>query len=221
MSATFFSFDGPEWRRIDDVRSLLKRINPVDGRFTVNWTAEARERDLPMYDGVRLICLSSAKWPAGLRICYLAHEDELFRLDGSSTPIHEVNEQAGIRLSDENVLFYLSFFCFFVRGDQGPFYVLHDMTDGLLPAAFAGARKADDDRTPEAVFREPKISGRVEGDWRTTGMVFYANALFMADFRIEPEGMIEMVDDEPILSDLPCRIEAPLTPSTATSPTLH
>jgi hypothetical protein len=36
-------------------------------------------------------------------------------------------------------------------------------------------------------------------------MVLYGNALFSARFSMSPNGMIEMIDDEPIAADLPVK----------------
>ena len=40
-------------------------------------------------------------------------------LDGSSGPIHEVNESESLEFSDQTVLDYIRFFFYFVRGDGG------------------------------------------------------------------------------------------------------
>ena len=41
-------------------------------------------------------------------------------------------------------------------------------------------------------------------------VVFYSNALFYADFAVQPTGMIEMLDDEPISADLPTKVDCPV-----------
>lgn len=213
-AAPYFAFTGPEWRAVADLDGLRRMLAMADSRVTLDASVTARERDLPMYDAVKLVCLTSPKWRAGVRICYLVLAGELFRLDGSSSPIHDVNAKAPITLNDQNILFYMSFFCFFVRGDEGPFYIVHDMADGMLPPGFvegAGEKK------PADVFREPKVDDRTEdGAWRVSGLVLYSNALFLADFKIDPSGMMEMVDDTPLIQDLPGGVWAPLTPPSQT-----
>ena len=55
----------------------------------------------------------------------------------------------------------------------------------MRPAAFEG-------KTPE-------------GALEASAMVLYGNALFAARFSMTENGMIEMIDDEPIAADLPVK----------------
>jgi hypothetical protein len=41
-------------------------------------------------------------------------------------------------------------------------------------------------------------------------VVYYSNALFIANFAVQPSGMIEMLNDEPIAADLPVKVDAPV-----------
>jgi len=41
-------------------------------------------------------------------------------------------------------------------------------------------------------------------------IVLYDRALFRSEFAVDANGMIEMLDDEPLAQDLPFRIEAPI-----------
>jgi hypothetical protein len=49
-----------------------------------------------------------------------------------------------------------------------------------------------------------------QGHFLCNAVVFYSNALFTADFAKQPSGMIEMLDDEPIVADLPVRVDCPV-----------
>ena len=82
-----------------------------------------------------LLELTDAGWQRpGLRLCYARLDDgKLLRLAGRSPPIHELNAAAPIRLTEHNVLDYVRFFGFFVRGEHGPFYVVESADDPLLP----------------------------------------------------------------------------------------
>ena len=50
-----------------------------------------------------------------------------------------------------------------------------------------------------------------KGYFLCKAVVFYSNALFIANFAVQPSGMIEMLDDEPIVGDLPVKIECPVS----------
>ena len=41
-------------------------------------------------------------------------------------------------------------------------------------------------------------------------VIYYSNAIFLANFAVEPGGMVRMLDDEPIAADLPAKIHAPI-----------
>ena len=49
-----------------------------------------------------------------------------------------------------------------------------------------------------------------QGHWLCDAVVFYSNALFIANFAVHPTGMIEMLDDEPIAADLTVRVDRPV-----------
>jgi hypothetical protein len=89
---------------------------------------------LPFYDSVALIRVRDPNWVnRRLNIYYLTDQGNLFRLNGTSPPIHEVNAKAPIKVNEKNVLDYLRFFCFFVRGEEGPFYIAESMEDPNMP----------------------------------------------------------------------------------------
>src|SRR4029079_14561601 len=84
----------------------------------------------------KLVRLSDPHWiNRRLRLYYLTGPNaDLIRLTGTYTPIDEVNAKAPIKLTVDNVLSYLVFFCFFIHGERGPFYVLETMKDPFIDA---------------------------------------------------------------------------------------
>jgi hypothetical protein len=63
----------------------------------------------------------------------------------------------------------------------------------------------------EDIYQPPRIYGQdINGDWRVSALTYYSNAVFFADYLIHLEGMVEMLGDNPVLGDLPHKIEAPL-----------
>lgn len=214
-----FSFDDDAWRVLEDpaelgLGDLFSEISPVDGRIQADpETTRLRARALPFYETAQLLELTDPNWPERLRVCYLIDRGNLFRLNGTSPPIHEVNAKAPIRIDTANVLFYLTFFCFFVRGEEGPFFVVDSLDNALLPnqiADYSDAKRQN--RSVRDIFREPRYLGLTEsGHHMVSSLIYYSNAVFFADFAIQPTGMIEMVDDMPLIADLPDRVDAPLT----------
>jgi hypothetical protein len=174
------------------------------------------QRELPFYSGVTLLRLRDPAWrPDTVRVYYLrTRAGRLFRLNGSSAPLHDVNEEARLSLDQSSALEYLRFFCFFVHGDEGPFYIVHRREDPYLPEGFwqAGKDAAGQGSRLEDVFRPPRVYGEDDdGQLRVGALVYYGTAVFLADFLVTRGGLIEMVDDIPLgASGLPARSYAPL-----------
>lgn len=195
----------------EELAGFLDQINPIDNKFAVSSeTTQVHWRTLPFYESVALIRVKDPGWAdnPNLNIYYLTDQGNLFRLNGTSPPIHEVNAKAPIKLNEENILEYLRFFCFFVRGEEGPFYIAESMEDPNMP------KEMDDDtRTViEGTVREAEFEGvNDQGHSLCNAVVFYSNALFIANFSVQPSGMIEMLDDEPIAADLPVKVDCPVS----------
>lgn len=167
---------------------------------------EVRVFDLPFHPNAPLIELRprSTSSAAG-RLCFLIRDDKLFRLNGTSPPIHEVNGLEAPEINEETVLQYLAFFCFFVRGEEGPFLIFDRSENGFIPDL--GERH---DEITNAI-RAPRVWGQnEEGHFRVSGLVYYSNAVFFSNFIVQPSGMIEMISDAPILTDLPAGVDAPV-----------
>lgn len=194
----------------DELAGFLEQINPIDGKYKVAAdSTQVHWRMLPFYDSVALIRVKDSNWlNKNLYIYYLTDQGNLFRLNGTSPPIHEVNAKAPVKITEQNVLDYLRFFCFFVRGEEGPFYISETMDDPNIPQNMDETTRS----VVEGTIRAAAFEGMNEqGHYLCDAVVFYSNALFIANFAIQPSGMIEMMDDEPIAADLPVRIDCPVT----------
>ena len=66
-------------------------------------------------------------------------------------------------------------------------------------------------RVIEGTIRPATFEGKnAEGFWLCDAIVYYSNALFFSNFAVQPTGMIEMTDDDPLAQDLPVRVNAPI-----------
>jgi hypothetical protein len=204
-------YDDNQWNAVtgEELQGLLEQIDPIDKKFRCNAaTTQVAWRAMPFYDQVVLVRVKDTSWmPKNLVIYFLTMEGNLFRLNGTSPPIHEVNALAPVKITEANVLEYLRFFCFFVRGEEGPFLIAEDMNNPDMP-------QGADDKTRmviEGTIRPASYEGKnAQGFYLCEAVVFYSNALFMANFAVQPTGMIEMLNDEPIATDLPVRVDVPI-----------
>lgn len=215
---------GTDWHTptAEALASVWTRLLPngerkIDGKYTVDPSRSAIEvRQLPFYENTLLCRIRDSRWgDANLALYFVLHgERGLIRLTGTSRPIHELNAVVPIRLTAGNVLEYLRFFCFFVRGPKGPFYVLHLQPDANVPNEAWHQRSADANRpglSLNDVFRPPALHGSSpDGHYRCCANVYYSNAIFLVDFEVQETGMIEMVSDEPLAASLSYTIEKPL-----------
>ena len=193
----------------DELAGFLEQINPIDGKYRVSGeSTQVHWRMLPFYETVALIRVHDPNWVnKKLNIYYLTDQGNLFRLNGTSPPIHEVNAKAPVKVNEQNVLDYLRFFCFFVRGEEGPFYISENMSDPNIPKNMDDTTRA----VVEGTVRPATFEGMNEqGHYLCEAVVFYSNALFTANFAVQPTGMIEMLDDNPIAGDLPVKVEVPV-----------
>lgn len=203
-------YDDNNWNAVtgEELAGFIEQINPIDGKFRATPDTKVSWRTLPFYERVVLIRVKDSSWaPQNLNIYYLTLDGNLFRLNGTSPPIHEVNAAAPIKITDDNVLEYLRFFCFFVRGEEGPFLIVEDMSNPDLPKNMDAKTQTVVSGTVRAANYEGKNE---QGFFLCDGVVFYSNALFIANFAVQPGGMIEMLDDEPIAADLPVKVDVPI-----------
>lgn len=193
----------------DELAGFLEQINPIDGKYrTSPASTKVSWRSLSFFESVALIRVQDPNWVnKKLAVYYLTDQGNLFRLNGTSPPIHEVNNKAPIKVNEDNVLDYLRFFCFYVRGDEGPFYVTEDIEDPNLPQDMDESARS----VIEGTIRPASYEGMNEqGHFLCEAVVFYSNALFIANFAIQPSGMIEMLNDEPITNSLSARVDKPI-----------
>lgn len=200
-------YDDNKWQAVTgaDVEPFLKAVNPIEGKHTANAaSAKVEWRMLPFYTNIALVRVDDTSWPKGQGpFWFLAKQGRMFHLGGSSAPIHEANEAGPVKVTEENALAYLEFFCYFVHGDEGPFLIIENLNHPALDTA-----KMDDStkKVIEGALRPTAFEGRSDqGALLASAMVLYGNALFAARFSMQENGMIEMIDDEPIAADLPVK----------------
>lgn len=200
-------FEQYSWQNVTgpQMDPFLKLVNPIQGKFTAApGTASVSWCQLPFYTSIALVKVDDSAWPANTGpFWFLAKQGRMFLLDGSSAPIHDANEADPIKVTEANAIDYLRFFCYFVHGDEGPFLIVEDINH---PALDQSRLEAGTRSVIEGAVRPAGFEGRTpEGAMEASAMVLYGNALFSARFSMTENGMIEMIDDEPVAADLPVK----------------
>jgi len=199
--------DRCKWQNVTGVqiKPFLELVNPIQGKHNANAeTSNVRFSPLSFYKDIALVEVNDSSWaPKTGPFWFLAKQGKMFLLDGSSAPIHDANEAGPVTVNESNVLDYMHFFCFFVHGDEGPFFVIEDINHPALDTAKMDPAVKN---TIENAILPANFEGKTEeGTFETSAMVLYGNALFSARFAITQNGMIEMIDDEPIAADIPVK----------------
>jgi len=200
------------WKTLCDA-TLKHRLRP-DMNVIWDHRLDLRERALSFHPGARLLMASHEDWkPEGRRFYWLQRDDDVFRLDGTSPPIHAFNANHPPALTEATVVDYLKFFMFFVRAEKGPFLVVDTLDGFYLPESLRGTGDA---RSDEALalgecYRPPRRYSRsAEDHHRLSVMVLYSDGLFIADTHVHESGMVEMVRDWPVRAELGVTIDAPI-----------
>jgi hypothetical protein len=158
-------------------------------------TMKMRSSVLAFYRGVRLIEVNDlfAEGPQE-KSWYFYYQDSLVHLDGTSAPIHDMNDLVRINLTTETVAEYVRFFCFFVHGDDGPFFVLEDIDSPVID------KKRNDFHKMKTIKDLCKpleiITITHEGFFIVSGNVLYGNDLFGVKFVVSSNGVIQIIDEE-------------------------
>ena len=174
------------WKMVEgeEFVRLKRRINETTGRKT-NCLTAGRAR-VSFYANGNLLYL---KGESGTACAVEGGDGTLFPLDGSSAQIYEGNDAAGLRLDINNVIDYAIFFCGFLRaadGDAFRFVVERGdwaLDTGLIPA----------DLTPRV-----REAADGSGSFEIAACVAHCKELFRALFRVENDGVMMMLDDEPL-----------------------
>ncbi len=189
---------------------MLDQIRPVDGKFKLfEDNVQVVSMSLHFYSNdTRLYRIRDKTWGSSRRaLFYLKSGKGLYRLNGTSPPIHKVNK-ASIQLNVQNVLDYCRFFGFFVHGNEGPFHILENTSDLTLSSELSPKTRS----AISGTVRPATLEGLdKEGYFLVDAVIAYSNAMFIANFSIEPSGKVNMLDDEPIAADLGVLIDAPLS----------
>jgi len=220
----FFFPEHPNWKPVDDetVSAMKTGLSGIE----FSSTTKIQGQVLPFYPESMFLIAKDEMWaPRNVFVYALYHGGECILLNGTSPPIHEFNGKGHILIDDDNVIDYLSFFCFFVHGDEGPFYIARSLDAPYLPDIVRNGAEEEHAELVERfneIFQSVRTFGRSDKNaWRLSATIFYSNAIFIGDFEVQPSGISEMLDDNPVMADLPSKIDAPLVPEEGGKVSIH
>ena len=186
----------------DAFSAMLDAITAGQPELNLSEVSYIRSTKLSFYDDGYLVEMQlGAGDQAPLFAFLVTNGTNVYRLSGKSPAIHEANATTPIVLDrPEKVAAYIRLFTHYVNADEGSFSIVENTSD--IPFA-ATAQREEYDRAqavmrPFAVWRHPEKPEL----WQSSGTVYYGRALFHAIFEVQQTGMIEMVNDNPVITDL-------------------
>ena len=223
-----FTFQDTNWQQYSsseqpNLRSYFDLIDPASvilGSDTY-WTCT-----VPFYSpAIRLACLSyQDNLGSEQRIYFLKHlshteeKGSFHTLNGIAVPIHVTNDRDLICLNLETAIDYLRFFCFFVHGEEGAFYVLNNNEDERISQkiwADLVDHHAVTGENPCHLNSAPCIRTEMVDDkeiFYVSALIYYGNSINICDFYIHPDGEIGIADNKALLINLPDKINVQLIP---------
>ena len=127
------------------------------------------------------------------RAFVLYNGKRLVWLDGTSTPIHDVNDLEAVSLTADTLLDYIRFFLFFVHADSGAFVLVE--SPEALQAGTASPEVLASKRALVIPFGP--TGSESNGLPEVAATIAYTGVLFKGIFSAHENGQIEMTEDEP------------------------
>lgn len=184
----------------DTIKSVICANYPELAAIVLQPGARLIYLTIPFYEKYGLLMLSHLH--NGIRhIVHFLYDREsltILLLNGTSPPIHFVNQKDRLLLNAQTVSQYLQFFCFFVTGEDGPFMIIESLQQPYLLSRFDRADLVD--LIPHI---EPIRYWLQDGSsaYAAEACVLYGRNFFQAKFLVHPTGMVEMIEDQPLFPE--------------------
>lgn len=190
-----------DWQPVRDAEAPLLRAiaashlaDGLEGVVGVRWCRPS------FYQDVTLVELQLGSAEASYIAAFYVTDTETAAFDGNSPVVHELNASGRLVLNDDTAADYLRFFCLVVQGEDGPFRIVVEGSE--IP----GWERLNDEIRQTVSENVVPLVVRPDEDnenaYRVPACVKYNHALFKADFSVQKTGMVEMLDDDVLVSDV-------------------
>jgi hypothetical protein len=185
----------------EETKDSLVNINPyIHGSDIVLGKADIVSATLPFYQGYRFLEITD-RMQNPVRKRFVVHKyNNITVLDYTNTPIYDLNKEAPIALSEDNVALYVHFFFSFVRGKHGVFQIVEGVDE----------IKWRDDPTPnarkslsETIQPMVLISTETDGSYKVLANMIFKNALLQCVVTVTSNGFVTLSDEKLLIQDLP------------------
>jgi ATP-dependent Zn protease len=188
----------------EGAEALVELSGTQPAYFVDSTLVSARWSRLSFYTAHRLMELLFVRDHGEERAFVLAGPADVLWLDGSSDPIHQVNESEPLEFSEQTVVDYIRFFFYFVRGDGGAFALIESPDELGAPADDSDGRSEDQDEVLTLKDARQKVkplllrSIDTTGWWLADATVAYDGVLFVSSVAVRSDGTVEMIEDDAV-----------------------
>ncbi|PKP83325.1 MAG: hypothetical protein CVT79_00500 [Alphaproteobacteria bacterium HGW-Alphaproteobacteria-18] len=177
--------------------------------LAIDWSIDrVRMRALSCYEDAMLIELAGhAGFGRPGLINVIVHEEGMALLNGSSAIFHRLNEALPPSLeTPAQRLDYLNLFMNWVHAEHGRFQPIGTEADLRARLRLEAAETLQP--VPLSCFEESPAPENTGALAHYTGTVLYGDTLFRTVMALSPGGLVEMLDEEVLIADLPVREES-------------
>ncbi|WP_342804874.1 hypothetical protein [Alteromonas sp. M12] len=217
----FFSLPGLSWQPITNIEStkLINTFRHFLGEKKSEDEIRFLSAPLSFYPKARLIAFHSSlfenphKWLYFLEANLENGNTYYYTLNGLSAPIHDCNGVHSIHLTQDNVLEYLCFFCFFIQSEGHSFYIIASKNAPSLPD-FMWAKNYIHDNKQLALlskFKPLKIIESKADAFTCEATMYHGNNLSIIEAEVSANGNVFLKNSSVISEALPFKLEISLS----------
>lgn len=162
------------------------------GRFSI------QKEELPFYTNAFLARITNFAATPAVTKSYIFSGNDVLQTDGSIEQVEQLNEKAGLHLTESTAAAYVSFFFDRVYSDEGCFYLITKFED--IP----NHKNFDSDLTENLKeLIKPPVARKEDDGYVVRGFVLHKTTLFETSIIISQSGEIDIDDDEIVYENLP------------------
>lgn len=184
----------------EETEKLLADLNPaLEGSDFTSDSVSLFAQDLSFYPGYRLFDLTSHDQVPAARRLVVYKPGTVMVLDGTNTPIQELNKEAPLEIDHKTVLDYVRFYFDSVRGPKGFFRVIESLDD--IPWYEEPPQSVR--RSMSGMIKPVSLSGKKnETPYEVHLTLLYSGALFETGVCIDKTGEIRQIKENLLLESL-------------------
>jgi hypothetical protein len=183
---------------------LAEKVNAkLDGsHFDPNYS-RIISHALPFYNGYHLGEITDLNSSPMRQISFIYEEnsnkEDIYILDGTNEPIYLLNKKVPIFLNKENIITYVRFFFYYVRGRFGRFNIVENVDEiNWREEPAPSGRRALGKMIQPLEFKET-----AKEDYQLSCSIIFKDSLFESDITVQENGDVSLSNQEMLVEDIP------------------